>query len=159
MPEGLHHRSLCWNQCACKEIFCELYVLAVGCDIPGRSTIVCIVCSCINVVNLRHCCDFPETFLIFCRHQSSCDPVTIYDTSSLAACDCCDIFIPVVYKFNNIVFNKVYIKVDAFFCNIVSNDIASPSSFTKLAPQDCIIIIRVSPPVASLVRRYLPVFS
>ena len=112
------------TKCACKEVFCKFYIFAVRCNVPGRSTVVCIVCSCINIVYFRHCCDLPQTLLIFCRHQSSCDPVTIYNTCCLTACDCCDIFIPVVYKFNNIIFNEVYIKVDAFFCNIISNDVS-----------------------------------
>ncbi len=40
------------TKCACKEVFCKFYILAVGCNVPGRSTIVSIVCSCINIVYL-----------------------------------------------------------------------------------------------------------
>ena len=112
------------TKCTCKEIFSKFYILAVGCNIPGRSTIVCIVCSCINIVYFRHCCDLPQTLLIFCRHQSSCDPVTIYNTCCLTACNSSDIFIPVIYKFNNVILNQIYIKIDAFLCNFIAYDVS-----------------------------------
>ena len=85
------------TKCACKEVLSKLYILAVGCNVPGRSTVVCIVCSCINAVNLRHCCDLPQPLLILCSHQRSCDPVTVNDTGSLSACDRGDVLIPVIY--------------------------------------------------------------
>ena len=98
LPEGLYHRTLCWNQMYLQgNLLQDSTFLAVGCNIPGRSTIVCIVCSCINIVYFRHCCDLPQTLLILCSHQCSCDPVTVNDTGSLSACDCGDVLIPVIY--------------------------------------------------------------
>ncbi len=46
-----------------REVLCEFYILAVGCDYTRKTTVVRVVCSCVNIVNFRHCCDLPQTFM------------------------------------------------------------------------------------------------
>lgn len=83
-------------ECIGKEIFCKICVLAVCCDIQGRTAVTCV--TFFTGVG-RHGCDLPFTAVGFNCFDSRDDPVSIHNTSYLITLDrCICIIFPAVWK-------------------------------------------------------------